>query len=128
MIDQFKEALVAKPSCIGIMGHPGRTAFPGLVKQALDEGIVVIKGNAPLTDLQKEFGPKGSGYAGVDLYASGALTANAMIAQDLKAGDEAVVRGIFSQAERGISEKSLAGTLMKAPQGRPAGNTPGGRQ
>ena len=114
MIDQFKEAMAAKPSCIGIMGHPGRTAFHDLVKQAVDEGIVVIDGNAPLTDLQKEFGPKGFGYAGVDLYAGGALTANAMIAQGLKAGDEAVVWGIFSQAERGISEKGLADTLEKA--------------
>ena len=61
-----------------------------------------------------EFGAKGFGYAGVDLAIGGALTANAMIAQGLKAGDEAVVWGIFSQAERGISEKSLADTLEKA--------------
>src|SRR5574337_1046976 len=114
MIAQFKEALAAKPNCIAIMGHPGSTAFHDLVKQAVDQGIVVTDGNAPLTDLQKEFGPKGFGYAGVDLYAGGALTANAMLAQGLKAGDEAVVWGIFSQAERGISEKGLADTLEKA--------------
>ena len=114
MIAQFKEALAAKPNCIAIMGHPGSTAFHDLVKQAVDEGIVVTDGNAPLTDLQKEFGPKGFGYAGVDLYAGGALTANAMLAQGLKAGDQAVVWGIFSQAERGVSEKGLADTLEKA--------------
>ena len=114
MINQFKEALAAKPNCIEIMGHPGSVAFHDLVKQAVDQGIVVTDGNAPLTDLQKEFGPKGFGYAGVDLYAGGALTANAMIAQGLKAGDEAVVWGVFSQAERGISEKGLADTLEKA--------------
>ncbi|HEY5205864.1 MAG TPA: substrate-binding domain-containing protein [Roseiarcus sp.] len=114
MIAQFKEALAAKPNCIAIMGHPGSTAFHDLVKQAVDEGIVVTSGNAPLTDLQKEFGPKGFGYAGVDLYAGGALTANAMLAQGLKAGDQAVVWGIFSQAERGVSEKGLADTLEKA--------------
>jgi simple sugar transport system substrate-binding protein len=114
MIAQFKEALAAKPNCIEIMGHPGSTAFHDLVKQAVDEGIVVTDGNAPLTDLQKEFGPKGFGYAGVDLYAGGALTANAMLAQGLKAGDQAVVWGIFSQAERGVSEKGLADTLEKA--------------
>ncbi len=114
MIAQFKEALAAKPNCIEIMGHPGSTAFHDLVKQAVDQGIVVTDGNAPLTDLQKEFGPKGFGYAGVDLYAGGALTANAMIAQGLKAGDQAVVWGIFSQAERGQSEKGLADTLEKA--------------
>ena len=114
MIAQFKEALAAKPNCIGIMGHPGSTAFHDLVKQAVDEGIVVTDGNAPLTELQKEFGPKGFGYAGVDLYQGGALTAKAMLAQGLKAGDEAVVWGIFSQAERGVSEKGLADTLEKA--------------
>ncbi len=114
MINQFKEAMAAKPNCIEIMGHPGSVAFHDLVKQAVDEGIVVTDGNAPLTDLQKEFGPKGFGYAGVDLYAGGALTANAMLAQGLKPGDQAVVWGIFSQAERGVSEKGLADTLEKA--------------
>jgi simple sugar transport system substrate-binding protein len=115
MIEQFKEALAAKPSCIVIMGHPGADAFHDLVKQAVDQGIVVTDGNSPLTPLQKEFGPKGFGYAGVDLYAGGTLTANAMIAAGhLKAGDEAMVYGVFSQAERGLSEKGLADTLEKA--------------
>jgi simple sugar transport system substrate-binding protein len=114
MIAQFKEAMAAKPNCIEIMGHPGSVAFHDLVKQAVDQGIVVTDGNSPLTDLQKEFGPKGFGYAGVDLYAGGALTANAMLAQGLKSGDQAVVWGIFSQAERGQSEKGLADTLEKA--------------
>src|SRR5271165_365039 len=114
MINQFKEAVAAKPNCIEIMGHPGGTAFHDLVKQATDQGIVVTDGNSPMTDLQAEFGTKGFGYAGVDLYAGGALTANAMLAQGLKAGDEAMVYGVFSQAERGQSEKGLADTLEKA--------------
>ncbi len=80
MIQQFKQAMAAKPSCIVIMGHPGSDAFHDLVKQAVDEGIVVTDGNSPLTPLQKEFGTAGFGYAGVDLYAGGTLTANAMIA------------------------------------------------
>ena len=37
-----------------------------------------------------------------------------MLAQGLKAGDEAVVWGLFSQAERGQSETGLADTLEKA--------------
>ena len=114
MINQFKDAVAAKPNCIEIMGPPGSTAFHDLVKQAVDQGIVVTSGNSPLTDLQNEFGPKGFGYSGVDLYAGGALTAKSMLAQGLKAGDEAVVWGIFSQAERGQSEKGLADTLEKA--------------
>ena len=115
MIQQFKEALAARPSCIVIMGHPGSDAFAPLVKQAVDQGIVVTDGNSPLTPLQKEYGTKGFGYAGVDLYAGGTLTAQNMIKDGhLKAGDEAMVYGVFSQAERGQSEKGLADTLEKA--------------
>src|SRR5271166_4971527 len=114
MINQFKEAMAAKPNCIEIMGHPGNTAFHDLVKQATDQGIVVTDGNSPLSDLQADFGTKGFGYAGVDLYAGGALTAKAMLAKGLKSGDEAMVYGVFSQAERGQSEKGLADTLEKA--------------
>ncbi len=114
MINQFKEAVAATPSCIGIMGHPGGTAFHDLVKDAVGKGIVVTVGNSPMTDLQDEFGPSGTGYAGVDLYQGGVLTANAMLAQGLQSGDEAMVYGVFSQAERGQSEKGLADTLEKA--------------
>ena len=58
---------------------------------------------------------KGFGYSGVDLYEGGALTANEMIkAGSLKSGDEAMVYGVFSFAERGQSEKGLADTLEKA--------------
>ena len=114
MINQFKEAVAAKPSCIEIMGHPGSAAFHDLVKGAVDQGIVVTSGNSPMTDLSAEFGSKGFGYAGVDLYVGGQITANYMIDQGLKAGDEAMVYGVFSQAERGLSEKGLADTLEKA--------------
>jgi simple sugar transport system substrate-binding protein len=115
MIAQFKEAMAANPSCIGIMGHPGNDAFGALVKQAVDKGIVVTDGNAPLTQLQTEYGPRGFGYAGVELYEGGKLTANEMIkAGNLKSGDLAMVYGVFSQAERGQSEKGLADTLEKA--------------
>jgi simple sugar transport system substrate-binding protein len=115
MIDQFKQALAAKPDCIVIMGHPGSDAFADLVKQAEDQGVVVTDGNAPLTELQNNYGPKGFGYAGVDLYQGGSLTAQNMIDKGgLKSGDEAMVYGVFSQAERGQSEKGLADTLEKA--------------
>jgi len=114
MINQFKEAVAARPDCIEIMGHPGATAFHDIVKEAVDAGIVVTVGNSPMTSLQDEFRPDGMGYAGVDLYAGGALTANAMLAQGLKSGEQAMVYGVFSQAERGQSEKGLADTLEKA--------------
>ncbi|MDP9137584.1 MAG: substrate-binding domain-containing protein [Pseudomonadota bacterium] len=115
MIEQFKQALAAKPSCIVIMGHPGSDAFKDLVAQATGQGVVVTHGNSPLTPLMEAHGTQGFGYAGVDLYAGGALTAQRMIeAGKLKSGDRAMVYGVFSQAERGQSEKGLAETLEKA--------------
>jgi simple sugar transport system substrate-binding protein len=115
MIEQFKQAMAANPDCIVIMGHPGSAAFEGLVNEAVSKGIVVTHGNAPLSDLQAEYGPQGFGYAGVDLYEGGKLTAEKMIeAGDLQSGDKAMVYGVFSQAERGQSEKGLADTLEAA--------------
>ena len=35
MIEQFKQAQAASPSCIVIMGHPGNEAFADLVEQAV---------------------------------------------------------------------------------------------
>lgn len=115
MIEEFKQALAAKPSCIVIMGHPGSDAFKDLVAQAAAQGAVVTDGNSPLSPLQQQYGPQGFGYAGVDLYEGGSLTAREMIkVGNLKSGDKAMVYGVFSQAERGLSEKGLADTLEKA--------------
>jgi len=114
MINHFKEAVAARPDCVAIMGHPGSTAFYDIVAQAVQQGIVVTVGNSPMTDLQAEFGSSGMGYAGVDLYEGGKLTAQHMLAQGLRAGDQAMVYGVFSQAERGLSEKGLADTLEAA--------------
>lgn len=114
MINQFREAVAAGPDCIEIMGHPGSAAFADLVRDAFAQGIVVTVGNSPMTDLQAEYGSQGMGYAGVDLYEGGKLTAEHMLAQGLQAGDKAMVYGVFSQAERGLSERGLADTLEAA--------------
>ena len=34
MINQFKEAVAARPACIEIMGHPGSAAFRDLVRRS----------------------------------------------------------------------------------------------
>lgn len=115
MINQFREAVAAQPDCIEIMGHPGSAAFEDLVAQAVDQNIVVTVGNSPMSDLQDRFGPQGMGYSGVDLYEGGRLTAQQMIEKGgLQSGDQAMVYGVFSQAERGQSEKGLAETLEEA--------------
>ncbi len=115
MLDQFREALAADPDCIVIMGHPGSGAFADLVQQAVDRGIVVTSGNAPLTELMERHQAEGFGYAGVELYAGGHLTGEKMIeAGGLKAGDKALVYGLLSEAERGQSDRGLKDALEEA--------------
>ena len=114
MLAQFREALAAKPQCIVIMGHPGNDAFADLVADAVAQGIVVTSGNAPLKELQVKYADKGFGYAGVDLYEGGAITARAMLNAGLKKGDKAMVFGNFSRGDRGLSDTGMADTLEKA--------------
>ena len=124
MINQFKEAMAAKPNCIEIMGHPGSAAFHDLVAQAVGQGIVVTVGNSPMTDLQTEFGAEGPRLCRRrPLCRRQAHRRTRCWRKGLKSGDEAMVYGVFSQAERGQSEKGLADTLESGrPQGRPAGD------
>ena len=115
MLNQFREAVAAKPTCIAIMGHPGNTAFADLVAQAAQQGILVTSGNAPLTELFATYQERGFGYAGVELYAGGQLTAERMIEYGkLEAGDKALEYGLISQGERGLSDRGLKETLEQA--------------
>ncbi len=115
MISQFKEALAADPDGIVIMGHPGEEAFAPLVEQAVDRGIIVTSGNAPLPGLQQQYGEKGFGYAGVDLYAGGYMTGQKMVELgNLESGDTAVVYGLFSQPGRKDSPQGMYDALTEA--------------
>ena len=88
MIDQFKEAVAAKPDGIEIMGHPGGDAFAALVDDAESQGIIVTSGNNPgdaaFKAIMQKYQPKGFGYAGADLHEGGFLTGTAMIAAGLE--------------------------------------------
>jgi simple sugar transport system substrate-binding protein len=115
MLNHFREAVAASPGCIEIMGHPGNEAFAGLVADAVKRGIVVTSGNSPLTKLKDQHVAKGFGYAGVDLYEGGKLTAQKMIEfGGLKKGDKALEYGLRAQAERGRSDQGLFDTLVAA--------------
>jgi len=115
MLKQFREALAASPDCIEIMGHPGHDAFASLVADAEKRGIVITSGNSPLTKLKDQYGGSGFGYAGVDLYEGGKLTAQKMIEYGgLKKGDKALEYGLRAQAERGKSDQGLYDTLKAA--------------
>jgi simple sugar transport system substrate-binding protein len=114
MIDQFKEAVAAKPDCIEIMGHPGEDAFAKLVDDAESQGIIVTSGNNPLPNIQAKYQPKGFGYAGANLHDGGYLTGQAMVAAGLKAGDEAVVYDIWHNEGRSKSSQGIVDALEAA--------------
>jgi len=115
MLNHFREALAASPACVEIMGHPGNEAFAPLVADAQKRGIVVTSGNSPLSKLQQQYVANGFGYAGVDLYEGGKLTAQHMIEfGGLKKGDKALEYGLRAQAERGKSDQGLYDTLKAA--------------
>jgi len=115
MLKHFREALAASPGCIEIMGHPGNDAFSSLVADAEKRSIVITSGNSPLTKLKDQYVANGFGYAGVDLYEGGKLTAQKMIEQGkLKKGDKALEYGLRAQAERGRSDQGLYDTLVAA--------------
>jgi len=115
MLKQFREALAASPSCIEIMGHPGNDAFANLVADAEKRNILITSGNSPLSKLESQYSANGFGYAGVDLYAGGKLTAQKMIEYGgLKKGDKALEYGLRAQAERGKSDQGLYDTLKAA--------------
>jgi simple sugar transport system substrate-binding protein len=114
MLTQFRQAVAAHPTCIAIMGHPGDAAFDPLIKQAENEGIIVTVGNTPLPDAAKNYVGSGFGYAGVNLYVGGEITAQALLQAGLKPGDEALEYGIFNETERSQSDRGLRDTLEKA--------------
>ncbi len=118
MIDQFKEAVAAKPDGIVIMGHPGGDAFAALIDGAEAQGIIITSGNNPgdpaFQAIAKKYQPKGFGYAGANLHDGGFLTGTAMIAAGLKSGDEAVVYDIWHQEGRSVSSQGIADALTAA--------------
>lgn len=115
MIAQFKEALAANPDGIVIMGHPGEGAFETLVDEAFSKGVIVTSGNNPLPNIEKKFQPLGFGYAGAELYSGGYLTGTAMLRSGkLKAGDKALVYGLFSQEGRSKSPQGIYDALTDA--------------
>ena len=114
MIDQFKEAVAAKPDGIEIMGHPGEAAFASLVDDAEKQGIIVTSGNNPLPNIELKYQTKGFGYAGADLHSGGYVTGLAMVAAGLKAGDEALVYDIWHQEGRSKSPQGIFDALTAA--------------
>ena len=96
------------------MGHPGEGAFEALVDDAFSRGIIVTSGNNPLPKIEAKYQHMGFGYAGAELYSGGYLTGQAMIRAGLKAGDKALVYGLFSQEGRSKSPTGIYAALENA--------------
>lgn len=115
MIENFKQALSAKPTGIVIMGHPGDAAFAPLVNEALNKGIQVTSVDTALPQIFAKDQARGFGYVGVSNADRGiALATEALRISHLKAGDKALVWGIKDIAERSDSTRGIIKTLEKA--------------
>jgi len=114
MIDQFKQAIAAKPDCIEIMGHPGEDAMAPLVDQAEAAGIVVTSGNNPLPKIEAKYQAAGFGYAGAVLHDGGYRVGTALLAAGLKKGDKALVYDIWHQESRSQSALGIYDALNDA--------------
>lgn len=115
MIENFKQALAAKPTGIVIMGHPGDAAYDPLVEEALNKGIQVTSVDTALPGIFAKEQGKGFGYVGVSNADRGIALANqALIKGHFKAGDKALVWGIKDIAERSQSTQGIIDTLEKA--------------
>lgn len=114
MIENFKQALAARPDGIVVMGHPGDDAYRPFVEEAAEKGIVVTASDTELPALQSRHQSGGFGYVGVDNYARGqALATESLNRFGLKAGEKALVWGLKSQPTRGRSTVAIVETLEK---------------
>lgn len=79
IVDQFREAIYAKPDAICIVGHPGEERMRPLAEEAFYKGILVTFLNADLPGIKKDFMRKGCGYVGQDTYRSGYVLSEALV-------------------------------------------------
>jgi len=112
MVDQFREAVAAKPDGIAMMGHPGDDALMSLAKEAHEAGILMMYQNVDVPKVREQYG---GGYIGAILTPQGrALGAEAVRQLGLKAGDEAIVIGTWGQPGRFYREEGTAVALEEA--------------
>ncbi|WP_394166633.1 substrate-binding domain-containing protein [Photobacterium piscicola] len=115
MIENFKQAVAAKPSGIIIMGHPGDSAYQPLIMEAEDKNINVTAIDTALPVSMNAMQNKGFGYVGVNNSKRGIkLAAEALRRGKFKAGDHALVWGIKDIAERSKSTRGMIKTLEQA--------------
>lgn len=115
MVENFKQALAAKPTGIVVMGHPGDSAYKPLIDEAYKKGIKVTSVDTELPKTMAEQQANGFGYVGQSNAKRGIqLAKQALLKGKFKAGDHALVWGIKDIAERSKSTRGMISTLEKA--------------
>jgi len=112
MVDQMREAIVAKPNGISMMGHPGDDAIMPLAEQASKAGILMMYSNVDVPLVRAKYG---GGYIGANLTPQGyALGVEAVRMFNLQKGDYAIVWGAWGDPGRYIREEGSAQALEDA--------------
>jgi len=112
MIDQLREAVVAKPDGIAMMGHPGEDAIMPLAKEAYEAGIDMMYQNVDVPLVRAQYG---GGYIGAILEPQGrALGERAVRLLGLEPGDKAMVFAPWGKPGRAVREGSLSLALEEA--------------
>lgn len=115
MIENFKQALAAKPDGIVVMGHPGDAAYAPFIEEARKDGILVTSCDTPLPEAQARYQAEGFGYLGPDNYTQGkSMAAECLRRFGLKKGDRAMVWGLKRLPTRGRRAVGIIETLEAA--------------
>lgn len=115
MINQFQQAVAARPDGIAIMGFPGDDAFKPFVVDAEKQGIIVTSSNSELPALEGAYSGKGFGYVGAGNYEAGMALGRAAIREaNLKKGDKVVVWGHLGKPVKELRTKGIIDAFSKA--------------
>jgi simple sugar transport system substrate-binding protein len=112
MVDQLREAVVARPDGIAFMGHSGDDAVMPVAKDAAEAGILMMYQNVDVPQVRATYG---GGYIGANLTPQGyALGVEAVRRFNLQKGDYAIVWGAWGDPGRYLREEGTAKALEDA--------------
>ena len=115
MIENFNRSMASKPDGIVVMGHPGDDSYEPFIADARKQGILVTVSDTELPRLQAQYQSEGFGYVGMDNRTRGtALASESLRRFNLKQGDRALVWGVKSTPNRGLSTVGMIDALEKA--------------
>lgn len=107
MVAQFTDSIAKSPDAIAIMGHPGASSLGFLIDEAERKNIIVTMQNVDIPSIREKYIDKGFGYAGQDLYSSGAMVANGVIRKyKIKNTEEIVVFGVDMNKDIGRYQRT----------------------